>query len=1001
MANVDGTFYSGETQKPNTNPVSPPYAVDDPIYPVNPPGSGTSSDFVPYEGASRDVDLGANSLLAESITLNPAPATIPTAQGSLYFDADEETIAAILNGTTQKIGEDSFIQVKNQSGVTIPKGTAVRFNGVLGASGRVIVVPFLADGTYPSMYFVGITSEEILNGGDGKAYNGGKVRGIDTNAYTIGTILYCSTTVAGGFQSTAPIAPNNIISVAAVIAQSATVGALLVRPQIGSNINTDEGVKIVGVQNGDILKYNESTGLFENTPETGSTKDGLISGGLVQWTGTGFVFNVSRALARFSQIELDSLVSNQVTLAASHATLNRRDIFILQVGFDGAGTPISITPDKITGTAAASPVKPQINPLTQIELTDILVIAASTTPTLTTEVIYDENVEWVGSYTGTGTVVFNSAANPFQGPFSIEATNIENGLKIRLTRGSDFDVSTVQTLGKQLDLKAQMFAGQNIGVTFLNSAGSAISTELILNFDKSSTIYQFIGEALNQFTFTSFLARSIEFRYIRTKGAIIYSGFYLDIIKLEGGINPPVTPTDHNSLQSIQGGNATERYHTTKDQNDAIVGAATPSAANVFATMADVGGGGITGSGTVNEIAYFTAPTAIASLPVATYPSLTEFSYMKGVTSPVQTQINGKQATIAGALTDTYVATIVAGVPTWAAPSGGGGSNWTVLGSDIYRNSRVLIGATTFIDTTATLEISGRVSQVGLGGSTFFGLNAGKVDDLTSNNNTGFGNSALNSATTGSGNCAFGVSALLLNVSGSDNVAIGRSALQNNLNSNNVAIGPQSMQLNTSGNSNTAIGFQSLNNNLSGLQNTALGGRSLSGNTSSYNTAIGFDACYLNSSGTDNTAVGHAALRANSTSSLNTAVGSAAAYSITGAQNTVIGTASMYSSTTGANNSTLGYHAGRYITGGATANVLCNNSVFIGHSTRANTNNETNQIVIGYNATGAGSNTATLGNTSIIKTILRGTVNMAGLPTSSAGLVTGDVWNNAGVLNIV
>jgi hypothetical protein len=43
----------------------------------------------------------------------------------------------------------------------------------------------------------------------------------------------------------------------------------------------------------------------------------------------------------------------------------------------------------------------------------------------------------------------------------------------------------------------------------------------------------------------------------------------------------------------------------------------------------------ITGVGTANEIAYFTGGQVIASLPVATYPSLTELSYVKGVGSQV------------------------------------------------------------------------------------------------------------------------------------------------------------------------------------------------------------------------------------------------------------------------------------------------------------------------------------------------------------------------------
>lgn len=53
------------------------------------------------------------------------------------------------------------------------------------------------------------------------------------------------------------------------------------------------------------------------------------------------------------------------------------------------------------------------------------------------------------------------------------------------------------------------------------------------------------------------------------------------------------------------------------------------------------GSGGISGL-TTNELVYGNSATTIASLPVATYPSLTELSYVKGVTSGLQTQINAK-----------------------------------------------------------------------------------------------------------------------------------------------------------------------------------------------------------------------------------------------------------------------------------------------------------------------------------------------------------------------
>lgn len=58
-------------------------------------------------------------------------------------------------------------------------------------------------------------------------------------------------------------------------------------------------------------------------------------------------------------------------------------------------------------------------------------------------------------------------------------------------------------------------------------------------------------------------------------------------------------------------------------------------------------------SGTINTIAYWDSATSIASLSTATYPSLTELSYVKGVTSSIQTQLNGKQATLTNPVTGT------------------------------------------------------------------------------------------------------------------------------------------------------------------------------------------------------------------------------------------------------------------------------------------------------------------------------------------------------------
>jgi hypothetical protein len=58
--------------------------------------------------------------------------------------------------------------------------------------------------------------------------------------------------------------------------------------------------------------------------------------------------------------------------------------------------------------------------------------------------------------------------------------------------------------------------------------------------------------------------------------------------------------------------------------------------------------GSISGSGVANELTYWTDVNTLGSLSTATYPSLTEFSYVKGVTSAIQTQINSKEPAITG-----------------------------------------------------------------------------------------------------------------------------------------------------------------------------------------------------------------------------------------------------------------------------------------------------------------------------------------------------------------
>ena len=84
----------------------------------------------------------------------------------------------------------------------------------------------------------------------------------------------------------------------------------------------------------------------------------------------------------------------------------------------------------------------------------------------------------------------------------------------------------------------------------------------------------------------------------------------------------------------------------------------------------------------------------------------------------------------------------------------------------------------------------------------------------------------------------------------------------------------------------------------------------------------------------------------------------------TGVGNTAIGWASLFSNTTGGSNVSVGRDAGRFIADGTTANTITNNSIFIGRLTRSLADNQINQIVIGFQSIGLGSNTTVIGNSS-------------------------------------
>jgi hypothetical protein len=132
---------------------------------------------------------------------------------------------------TQQVGQETYARVRNSTGSTIPNGTAVGFVGA--STDALSVAPYLADGSSPSLYILGIMTHDLPDSGEkGYCTTFGFVRDLDTSAFSVGDILYPSPSVAGELTNVKPTAPNNVIPIAAVITSDATTGVIFVRPTI-------------------------------------------------------------------------------------------------------------------------------------------------------------------------------------------------------------------------------------------------------------------------------------------------------------------------------------------------------------------------------------------------------------------------------------------------------------------------------------------------------------------------------------------------------------------------------------------------------------------------------------------------------------------------------------------------------------------------------------------------------------------------------------------------
>ena len=200
--------------------------------------NGTLTSFLTAD-ADGAVTIGtdAQSTKIEG-SLDMSAATAPGSHtvGHMSWNTDDGTLDIMTDKVAViQVGQEVLIRVKNVTGVEIPNGTAVRFNGISGDKPTIIAGSNDAEIT---SYVAGLTTSDIPTDTGGSTGEGfvtclGQVRGLDTETidtggdWLVGDLLYLDT--AGGLTKEEPEAPLHAVMVGIITRVHATDGYIFVK----------------------------------------------------------------------------------------------------------------------------------------------------------------------------------------------------------------------------------------------------------------------------------------------------------------------------------------------------------------------------------------------------------------------------------------------------------------------------------------------------------------------------------------------------------------------------------------------------------------------------------------------------------------------------------------------------------------------------------------------------------------------------------------------------
>jgi hypothetical protein len=236
--------------------------------------SPSLTGYVPYIGATQDLNLGEFGTQLGNIEFDTTPTSVPTGAGSLVWNDSDGTLDLKLKGgnVTLQIGQETVLRVVNKTATNInlleANYQAVRTTGAQGQRLKVDLAQATNDAL--SAETIGLVTETINNNQEGFITTSGLVRGINTTGslqgetWVDGDILYLSSTIAGNATKVKPVAPNHLIVLGYVINAHITQGSIFVKVDNGYELDELHNVKITTPVNNNVLAYTSASSIWEN-----------------------------------------------------------------------------------------------------------------------------------------------------------------------------------------------------------------------------------------------------------------------------------------------------------------------------------------------------------------------------------------------------------------------------------------------------------------------------------------------------------------------------------------------------------------------------------------------------------------------------------------------------------------------------------------------------------------------------------------------------------------